>query len=195
MERLRLREWSSLPRVTGQSEAQNSATGSVDRDPTSDLPGSQVFLGGPQARIQQALLRGYSAVRHAGVLAGTAASSSRTVWHQPQAGICQRERSPSAWEVGLDGAGGRAWCRGRRRLEWPKETHFLSIFRNSKHSSTVKLLKIKTFLFFVVLFSLKTRRISMKPVFFFMQICSGSPRKSGQWAQGFWVPRKPPHWL
>lgn len=113
----------------------------------------------------------------------------------PASGICQRERSPSAWEVGLDGAGGRAWGRGRRRLEWPKETYFLSIFRNSKHSSTVKLLKIKTFLFFVVLFSLKMRRISMKPVFFFMQICSGSPRKSGQWAQGFWVPRKPPHWL
>ena len=32
----------------------------------------------------------------------------------------------------------------------------------------------------------------MKPVFFLMQICSRSPRKPGQWAQGFWVPRKPP---
>lgn len=30
----------------------------------------------------------------------------------------------------------------------------------------------------------------MKPVFFLMQICSGSPREFGQWAQGFWAPQK-----
>ena len=38
---------------------------------------------------------------------------------------------------------------GEAAPKWPKESHFLSIFRNSKHSSTVKLLKIKTFLFFL----------------------------------------------
>ena len=38
----------------------------------------------------------------------------------PASGICQRERSPSAWEVGLDGAGGRAWGRGRRHRSGPK---------------------------------------------------------------------------
>lgn len=34
----------------------------------------------------------------------------------------------------------------------PKEAHFLSIFRSSKRSSAVKLLRMKTFLFLVVLF-------------------------------------------
>lgn len=117
--------------------------------PTSNLPGSQVFLGGSQARIQPALLWGHSAVRHAGVLWGTAASGSRSARHPPRASA--GERAVSHCMRGWPWLGGGGWL-GRQWLEWTKETHFLSIFRSSKHPSAVKLLRIKTFLFFVILF-------------------------------------------
>lgn len=62
-------------------------------------------------------------------------------------------------------------------LERPISSLFLAA---PKCSSVSKWLRIKTFLFFVVLFPGEKRRMSMRPLFFLMQMCLYTPRRLGQ---------------
>lgn len=120
---------------------------------------------------------------------GAAASSYGAAWHLPRA-PAQEVGAPLGERLALSGQQGRARAR-RRRLERPKEAHFLSIFRSSESLLSGEVAQDENFPFLRGFVSLEARGISMKPVFFLMQIGPSSPRKPGQWAPGFWASRKP----
>lgn len=113
---------------------------------------------------------------------GAAASSYGAAWHLPRA-PARELGAPLGERLALSGQRGRAWAR-RRRLERPKEAHFLSIFRSSESLLSGEVAQDENFPFLLGFASLEARGISMKPVFFLMQIGPGSPRKPGQWAPG-----------
>lgn len=114
--------------------------GSGSRDPAAaDLPGPQLWRGGPRARGRPAVLGGLSAVRHAGVTGGSGVRLQSCV--VSASGICWGGWVCRCAGPALSGQWGRAG--GGEPLEWPKEA-ISSLFLEAHNLLSGQVVRIET---------------------------------------------------
>lgn len=144
-QRHRLREQSRCPGHTAHPGPDPRLW--EQRPATADLPGPQVWRGGPRARGRPAVLGGLSAVRHAGVPGGSGVRLQSCV--VSASGICWGGWVWRCTGLALSGQWGRAG--GGEPLEWPKEA-ISSLFLEADNLLSGQVVGIEALLFLVVLF-------------------------------------------